>query len=402
MIRRLHAFARQHAGVGPYLRAPGDGRVAPVVPASAVLWAVLVAYVLRDGAFHAVEALVRSRARRALGIRQGFGDDTVAYVTERLDVRATRAALVAAVRQAKRRKSFDAVTAIGLVLDGTTVGRCPTVRCRWCHPIVVPATTEAGVPRAVGTVVGQHHKLSLLAVVGGALVLPVDLEPYGPGDSELGASLRVLDRGVAALGPRFAQYVVADGLYANAPFLHTAGDRGLHALVRLKANLPTLFAAAQARFAGTPPRETFADRGDRVEIWDADDFDPWADLRWPSVRVIRYRQIHPDGTVVEAYWLTDFSARRVSSRTLYRYAKGRWTIENQGFNDSKTRYGLDHVPHHHANSLLIHWLLVGLTITLERLFRLRFLHRGAHPPLSAMDLLRRFRLTLGASAPDTG
>jgi hypothetical protein len=217
MIRQLHAFARQHAGVGPYLRMPGDGRVAPVVPASALLWALLVAYVMRDGAFHAVEALVRSRARRALGLRQGFGDDTVAYFTERLDVRATRAALVTAVRQAKRRRGFDAVTAIGLVLDGTTVGRCPTVRCRWCHPIVVPATTETGAPRAVGTVVGQHHKLSLLTVVGGVLVLPVDLEPYGPGDSELGASLRVLDRGVAALGPRFAQYVVADGLYANGP-----------------------------------------------------------------------------------------------------------------------------------------------------------------------------------------
>ena len=401
MIRRLHAFARQQAGLGAYLRAPGDGRVAPVVPASAVLWALLVAYVVRDGAFHAVEALVRSRARRALGVRQGFGDDTVAYLTERLDVGATRAALVTAVRQTKRRGGFDAVTAIGLVLDGTTVGRCPTVRCRWCQPIVVPATTATGTPRAVGTVVGQHHKLSLLAVVGGPLVLPVDLEPYGPGDSEVGASLRVLDRGVAALGPRFAQYVVADSLYANAAFLHAAGDRGLHALVPRKANLPTRFAAAQARFGGAPPTDTFDDRADRVEVWDADDFDPWEDLRWTSVRVLRYRQTHPDGTVVEAYWLTDFSARRVSSRTLYRFAKGRWTIEHHGFNDGKTRDGLDHVPHHHPNSLLIHWLLVALTLTLERLFRVRYLRRGAHPPLAAMALLRRFRLALGATVLDT-
>jgi len=111
--------------------------------------------------------------------------------------------------------------------------------------------------------------------------------------------------------------------------------------------------------------------------------------------VLRYRQTHPDGTVVEAYWLTDLSARRVSPYALYRLAKGRWTIENQGFNDSKTRYGLDHVPHHHPKSLLIHWLLVALTLTLERLFRVRYLRRGAHPPLAAMDLLRRFRLALG-------
>jgi hypothetical protein len=402
MIRRWLAFVRQRAGLGPYFDAPGDGRVAPVVPARALLGAVLAAYVLRDGAFHAVEALVRSPARRALGIRRPFGDDTVGYFTARLDVGTTRAALVTTVRETKRRKGFDEVRFIGLVLDGTTVGRCATIRCPWCHPVIVPHSDAAGGRGPIGSVVGQHHKLSMLAVVGGALRLPVDVEPYGPGDSEYAASLRLLQRGVTALGPRFAQYVVADGLYASAPFLHAVGDRGLRTIVRLKANLPTLFAAAQARFVGTPPTDTFADHGDRVEVWDADDFDPWEDLRWRSVRVIRYRQTHPDGTVVEAYWLTDFSARRVSSRALYRLAKGRWSIENQGFNDSKTRYGLDHVPHHQANSLLIHWLLVALTLTLERLFRVRYLHRGTHPPLAAIDLLRQLRFSLALPAPDTG
>jgi hypothetical protein len=402
MIPRLLAFARQQAGLGPYLHAPGDGRLAPVVPAPALLSALLAAYVLRDGAFHAVEALVRSPARRSLGIGRPFGDDALAYFTERLDGAPTRGALVTAVRQAKRRRGFDDVTRIGLVLDGTTVGRCPSVRCPWCHPVTVPHLTEAGERGPINRVVGQQHKLSLRSVVGGALMLPVDLEPYGPGDSEQAASLRLLERGATALGARFAQYVLGDGLYATAPFLHAVGDLGMHAVVRLKANVPTLFTAAQARFDGTPPTDTFTDRGDRVEIWDADDFDPWEGLRWWTVRVLRYRQTHPDGTVVEAYWLTDFSARRVSSRALYRLAKGRWTIENQGFNDGTTRYGLDQVPHHHANSLLIHWLLVALTLTLERLYRVRYLHRGAHPPLSAMQLLRRFRRTLGLPVPDTG
>jgi hypothetical protein len=401
VIRRLRAFATRHAGLGPYLQAPGDGRVAPVVPASAILWAVLVAYVLRDGAFHAVEALVRSPARRVLGIRRPFSDDTVAYFTERLDAGRTRRALVTLVRQAKRRKGFDDVVRIGLVLDGTTAGRCPTGRCPWCHPVVVPHMTAAGARGPIGTVVGQQHKLARLSVVGGALLLPVDVEPYGPGDSEHAASLRLLDRGVRALGRRFAQYVVADSLYASAPFLRAVGARGLHALVRLKANVPTLYAAAQARFAATPAHGTFERDGDRVEVWDADDFDPWDGLPWPTVRVLRYRQTHPDGTVVEASWLTDFATRCVSSRTLYQWAKGRWTIENQGFNDAKSRYGLAHVPHHHANSLLLHWLLVLLTLTLERLFRVRYLHRGAHPPLSAMQVLRRFRLALGAPLPDS-
>jgi len=413
VIQRVHRYAAQQLGLAAYLAAPGDGRRAPVVAARDVVWALLAGYLLRDGAFHAVEDLVRSRARGALGLAAAFSDDTLAYVTERLDPACTRAAVVTAVRHAKRHKAFDDVWLIGLVVDGTTVTRCPTAACRCCHPIIVPhvpAAPHAGVadepPRpdarpAIGSVIGQQHKLSLISVVGGPLVLPLDVEPYGPADSELAASLRLLDRSGAALGRRFAQYVVADSLYANAPFLHAVGDRGLRAIVRLKGNLPTLFAAAQARFRDQPPTLILDDAGERVELWDAEDFDPWDELRWPTVRVLRSRQTHRDGTVDEAYWLTDFSPRRLSTRTLYRLAKGRWTIENQGFNDAKTRYGLHHVPHHHPTSLLIHWLLVVLTLTLERLYRLRYLHRGSHPVLSAMALTRRLRLSLGPPPLDS-
>ena len=141
-----------------------------------------------------------------------------------------------------------------------------------------------------------------------------------------------------------------------------------------------------------------------MEVWDADDFDPWEALRWKTVRVLRYRQHKPNGTVVEAYWLTDFPMRTVGSRTLYGIAKSRWEIENQGFNDAKTRYGLEHIRHHQANSVLVSWLLVALALTIERLYRLRYLHRGRHAVYPPIALLRLLRLSLGAprAAHDTG
>ncbi len=100
--------------------------------------------------------------------------------------------------------------------------------------------------------------------------------------------------------------------------------------------------------------------------------------------------------MVEAYWLTDFPAQQVGPRALYGLAKSRWEIENQGFNDAKTRYGLEHIRHHHANSLLISWLLVALALTIERLYRLRFLHRGAHRVQTAATLLLHLWLSLGS------
>src|SRR6516225_4333249 len=63
--------------------------------------------------------------------------------------------------------------------------------------------------------------------------------------------------------------------YARAGFLHGAGDLGLRVVARLKANRPELFAAAQRRFRGQTPTAVFHEGGDQVEVWDADDFDPW-------------------------------------------------------------------------------------------------------------------------------
>jgi hypothetical protein len=107
----------------------------------------------------------------------------------------------------------------------------------------------------------------------------LDVEPYGRGDSEYAAGQRLLQRTLRQVGPRFADYVVADAEYASAGFLHLAGDLGLRVVVRLKANLPELFAAAQQRFRRQAPTAVFREARDHVEVWDADDFDPWETLR---------------------------------------------------------------------------------------------------------------------------
>jgi len=81
---------------------------------------------------------------------------------------------------------------------------------------------------------------------------------------------------------------------------------------------------------------------------------------------------------------------------LYRLAKSRWEIENQGFNDEKNRYGLEHICRHEVNSLVIGWLMICLALTIERLYRLRYLRRGTHPVWTAIALVRQLRQSLGA------
>jgi len=114
------------------------------------------------------------------------------------------------------------------------------------------------------------------------------------------------------------------------------------------------------------------------------------------------RQVKPSGEVIEAYWVTHFSARRVGSRTPYRMAKSRREIANQGFNEVQNRHGMEHICHHETNSLLVAWLILVPALTIGRLSRLRYLHRAAHPVRTAIELVRWLWLSLSApKAPDS-
>ena len=179
------------------------------------------------------------------------------------------------------------------------------------------------------------------------------------------------------LGARFADYVVVDAGFATHPFRRVCDKPALPVVARLKENLPELSAAVEKRFSGRRPHRVLKDGKTHIEIWDADDFDPWETLPWETVHVIRYRQHKPDGAVVQADWFNNLPKRKVVSLALYRMAKSRWEIENQGLNDSKSYQGLEHICHHHPQSLLFCWLLTLLALVISRLYRLRYL------PLSA-------------------
>ena len=87
---RFRRFVFRGLRLAAYLERPGDGRQQPRIAACDLLWSLLAGQTLRDPSHHAVEALVRSPARRALGVARRFGDDTLSYFTERLFSPGTR------------------------------------------------------------------------------------------------------------------------------------------------------------------------------------------------------------------------------------------------------------------------------------------------------------------------
>ena len=390
-VQSIFHYACHTLALRTFLDQPGDGRTQPEIPAACLSWALLIGAILRIGSANRLEWLARSADRKELGLASGFGDDALAYFTERVDPEVVRQRSAATLKLAKYNKVFEQTAFLGLAIDGTGAGRTTKEACRLCHPV----------KDSHGNTICQLHYFVMISVVGAGITLPFDVEPYGPGDSEYAAGKRVLKRSTEHVGPRFADYVVVDGKFATAPFLHAADELDIPVIARLKDNLPQLSAAVEARFGQQPPAARFEHGEDRIEVWDTDDFDPWETLAWPTVRVMRYRQHKRDGAVIQADWLTNFSIARLGTRTFFKLAKSRWEIENQGFNDGKNLYGMEHIQHHHPNSMLVNWLFLLLALMIERLYRNRYLHRGTHLILTAIQLKDTLWLHLRPAHADT-
>ena len=99
---------------------------------------MVIGHILRATSFLRLEWLTHSPVRAELGIKSQFGDDALAYCTERMDPETTRLALAAALHQAKRNKAFDNSRFIGLALDGAGAGRTYNEPCPLCDPIKDP------------------------------------------------------------------------------------------------------------------------------------------------------------------------------------------------------------------------------------------------------------------------
>ena len=185
----LQNYARHHLGLKSYFQHPGDGRSQPQIPAETLVWALVIGQILRVSSFCRVEWLVRSPARSGLGVPRPFSDDALAYLTERLDPEITRQALAATLKHAKRNKAFENTWRIGLAVDGTGAGYTAKQPCSLCHPV----------RDQQGHVCGHLHHFVMITVVGAGVTLPLDVEPYGPGDCEYNAGTRLVQHSVARL-----------------------------------------------------------------------------------------------------------------------------------------------------------------------------------------------------------
>jgi hypothetical protein len=349
---------------------------------------MVVMFLSRLGSLNALEQSRPSRFWRRWLDAAVPSADTVGRVGNLVPAEDLRSLLHDLYSRLKRMKALTppAHGLMAAVLDGheshATFRRC------------CPACLERTVHPREGDDLQYYHRQVTLQLVGQDLSVILDVEPQKPGEDEVAAALRLLDRALPVY-PRAFDVVVVDALYADPRMFNHVLAHGKDIIAVLKANQPGLLEDARGLWEQTVP-ETFSYEGRSHTCWDIEGFTSWPQVTQP-VRIVRSlekrsirRQI--DGQVEELssewVWVTTLPKDRASTAAVTQLGHSRWTIENQGFNELVNQWHADHVYRHHPTALLVFWLLAQICLTVFCAFFRRHLKPAAQAAMSMLHVAR--------------
>jgi hypothetical protein len=373
-----------------------DGRWRPRIATSVVVRSLLAMWLARLGSLNALAQTRPSRFwRRFLGAPLPSAD-TLGRVPEHLEADSIRQVLHQTYTVLKRNKALKATShgLTALVLDGHETHASYHRHCAGCCVRHVGSDSQ---PRKQ-----FYHRVVSAMLLGGDLRLWLDIEPQRPGEDEVAAAVRLLDR-LLDRYPRAFDVVLGDALYTDPRLYAVALRRGKDVVTVLKNEDRDLVKDARALFAALTPQPL----SDESRAWDVAGLQSWPQAGRP-VRVVRTQQSRrlppcpaqrPDS---EWLWVTTLSPQRACTRAVTELGHARWDIENQGFNEFANRWVADHVYRHQPNALLSFWLLGMLAFNLFFAFARRNLRPVCRRRFTDLHLARCLAHELydGLNLPD--
>lgn len=370
VLRRLIGYAEKIFDLGEVLGAVSDQRLRPRIPTAALLQSVLVLYWARLGSLNALEA-VRGASfwKRWLG-QELASADTVGRVHAQLENAGLRRGLQQVYGRLKRNKALRGVGEWDVaVLDGHENHASYRRHCRGCLQRTV--RTEQGEK------VQFYHRQVTLLLRCEKMRLLLDVEAQLPGENEVTTALRLLERVLPAY-PRAFQLLLADALYAQAPFLNFLIGHGKQVLLVLKEERRDLYKDVLGLLPLVAPQKGQYRSRDCL-WWDVSDLTSWSNVSVP-VRVVRSEETYQvrrqsdqqmSQEKSEWMWVTTLPAARASTALVVHLGHARWDIENYGFNELVNGWHADHIYKHDPQAIEAFTLLAFLAYNLFHAFLAR-------------------------------
>jgi len=374
ILRRLIAYAEKVFQLSETVIAGVmDRRSLPRIPTAIVFKSVAALFWARMGSLNALELTAHSRF-----FRDWFGEpvcsaDSVGRVNALMDAEGLRRGVHHIYDQLKRNKALPDHYGIGIaVLDGHESHASYLRHCSGC----LERTIHTG---KTDRTQYYHRQVTLMLLPAARpgcqpIRLLLDHEPQRPEEGEVATALRLLKRVIDSY-PRAFDLVLADGLYATAPFFNFLLAGGKHALVVLKNENRNLYQDAAALFASVLPQQgSFRSR--KCLWWDFADLHSWPQVNTP-VRVIRSLETHSvrrqldgkeDPKTSDWIWVTTLPIQRLSTERAVVFGHQRWDIENHGFNELVNGWHADHIYKHDPNAIECFLLIAFLACNIFHAF----------------------------------
>ena len=347
-----------------------DYRSLPRISTSTVVKAVLAVYWSRLGSLNALAMTRTAKFWKSWLDGPLCSADSLGRIVAGIDATALRQGIHHVYDRLKRNKALPDLHGLAVaVLDGHET----SVSYRRCCDGCLKRTTSSGQMQF------YHRNVTLMLLCGSspgrpAVRLLLDLEPQRAGEGELTTALRLLER-VLAVYPRAFDVLLADALYAVAPFLNFLLSHGKDALVVLKDERRDAYKDAAGLWAQQPPQLGSYDSRN-CRWWDILDLRSWPEVKG-ATRVVRSEefwtvkaQLTKEETQQTAtwVWLTTLSVAQARTEQIVRLAHLRWDIENQGFNELVNGWHADHLYRHQSQAIECFLLLAFLAYNIFHAF----------------------------------
>lgn len=396
---KLHQFVKYACQVYELprrMRSLSDGRRDPNIRTFDVMNSLFHAALLRLPSINALEGdLKEADFQKVIGQKpkqdvKPFSAEVVYNVLDKLHLGSLREGIEDVLWVAERNKAFRDQTRRYVAMDGWEPFASFNRHCGFCLERMVkvknPTTGE------MEQRVQYYHRYVVAMLIGPLLDVVLDIEPVlndearrdigedARHEGELTAALRLIDRLHETYGT-FIDAFVLDALYANGPAMTKLDQYAYGGFIILKKENNEPLKEAMALSEGKPPCDQYYDpeKKEHIDFWDEDEIETLDSFKG-KVRVIRALVTAEDGTRhTWCFGIVGDRARKVGRRAALKTIRGRWHIENTGFNQWVQYWNLGHVYRHTPNALLAVLLLWMLVFNLLQLFVYRRLKRPRHP-----------------------
>lgn len=277
------------------------------------------------------------------------------------------------IRKLIRTRQFEDNTVDGaycIIIDGTDIAY---FRKPHCEHDLVKKTTD----KETGQITYQyfHKALEAKIILGPGLVLSVATEfienedaNVTKQDCEIKAGFRLLDK-IKNAFPRLNIIIVGDALYSVMPFMKAVREKKWHYIFRIKAGRQEkLF-------------DDFEDLlhqiGKDEKVMNACENESGIGLFVNHVEQVTdksevcnmYRYTSNEKATKQFDWVTDIELTKKNLKKMIKAGRGRWKIENDGFNVQKN--GIYHLEHHCSlnwNAMKNHYLIIQIAHILMQLY----------------------------------